>query len=423
MAQDSSSGSSVPLRLDDPTAAVRPAPSDPGLLFALALASISLISPLAVHLFMPAIPAVKAALQLSDALAQLTFSIALFTMAFATLVYGSLSDRYGRRPVLLSGLVLFLIGSAVSLMADSIVVLVLGRFIQAIGAGCGVTLGRAIAQDVYGRERLVKAIAYLTMAYTIGPMIAPLVGGVLIDAFGWRSVSVFALGAGGLIALHAYLAVFESRPPSPANRSGRAVWRDYLDLFRHLRFTCFVLQSGFCTASFLTAASAASSLLKDLLHRPSAEFGVYFLLFPLGFLSGSFITSRIGSRAANETMVLIGSLLSLAAVVVQSSLLLGGVVTPLTLFAPGFFITMAQGLSLSYAQAGAMATNPKLGGTAAGVGVFMQNFVGAAFAQLYGLLADGTVLPLVHTTAIAASCGLVVAIAPFYLARRRPVPV
>jgi MFS transporter, DHA1 family, multidrug resistance protein len=398
-----------------PSAAARPSAA-----FALALASISLIGPLAVHLFMPVIPAVKAALGLSDAFAQLTFSIALFTMAFATLVYGSLSDRYGRRPVLLSGLALFLIGSVVSVLANSIGALILGRFIQAIGAGCGVTLVRAIAQDVYGRDRLVKAIAYLTMAYTIGPMIAPLVGGVLIDAFGWRSVFGFALGAGGLIALNAYLAVFESRPPSPGNRAkNRAVWRDYLDLFRHLRFTAFVLQSGFCTASFLATASAASSLLKDLLHRPSSEFGLYFLLFPFGFLAGNFITSRIGNRAANETMVLAGSLLSLAAVATQSSLLLGGVVTPLTLFAPGFFITMAQGLSLSYAQSGAMATNPKLAGTAAGIGVFVQNFLGAAFAQLSGVLANGTVAPLAATTAISAGCCLLAGAAPFYLARRR----
>jgi DHA1 family bicyclomycin/chloramphenicol resistance-like MFS transporter len=132
-----------------------------------------------------------------------------------------------------------------------------------------------------------------------------------------------------------------------------------------------VLQSGFTTASFLTTATAASSLMKEMLHRPSTEFGMYFLLFPFGFLTGNFVTSRIGNRAANETMVLAGSLVSLTAVSVQSTLLLSGHVSPLTLFAPGFFITFAQGISLSYAQSGAMMTNPKLAGTAAGIGVFV----------------------------------------------------
>ena len=396
------------------------AKATPGPRFALALASISLIGPLAVHLFMPVIPAVKAALGLSDALAQLTFSVALFGMAFATLFYGSLSDHYGRRPVLLSGLALFLVGSALSAIATSVTPLVLGRLVQAIGAGCGVTLGRAIAQDVYGRERLVKAIAYLTMAYTIGPMISPLVGGLLIDAFGWRSVFGFALLLGGVIALIAYFAVFESRPPSAEQRRGGNVLRDYVELFRHVRFTAFVLQSGFMTGTFLVAATAASSLLKDLLHRPSAEFGFYFLLFPVGFLTGNFITSRIGGRAANETMVLLGSLVMAAAVVTQSSLLLSGRVVPLVLFAPGFFVTLAQGLSLPYAQSGAMATNVKLAGTAAGIGVFVQNFCGAAFAQLYGLFADGTVTPLLQTTAITALCGLIAGAVPFVMARRAP---
>ncbi|MGA8615699.1 MAG: multidrug effflux MFS transporter [Xanthobacteraceae bacterium] len=392
----------------------------PGPAFALALASISFIGPLAIHLFMPVIPAVKAALGISDALAQLTFSVALFVMAFATLVYGSLSDRYGRRPLLLSGLCLFLIGSAVSALAGSVLTLVIGRLIQAIGAGCGITLVRAIAQDVYGRN-LVKAIAYLTMAYTIGPMIAPIAGGILIDMFGWRSVFVFALAAGALITLNAYLAVFESRPPTPVSsrRAGQSVLRDYAVLFRNPTFTAFVLQSGFCTASFLVTATAASTLLKEMLHRPSTEFGFYFLTFPFGFLTGNFITSRIGTRIANETMVFAGSLLVLATVTAQSCVQLSGYITPLTLFVPGFFISMAQGISLPYAQAGAMAINPKLAGTAAGVGVFMQNFAGAAFAQLYGFLANGTVLPMAETTTITGLFCLIVGSAPFYMARRR----
>jgi DHA1 family bicyclomycin/chloramphenicol resistance-like MFS transporter len=118
-------------------------------------------------------------------------------------------------------------------------------------------------------------------------------------------------------------------------------------------------------------------------------------------------------------MVFAGSLLVLLTVTTQSFVQLSGHITPLTLFVPGFFISMAQGISLPYAQAGAMAINPKLAGTAAGIGVFMQNFAGAAFAQLYGFLANGTVLPLAETTAITGVFGLIVGVTPFYLVRRR----
>jgi DHA1 family bicyclomycin/chloramphenicol resistance-like MFS transporter len=389
---------------------------NPGRLFALALAAISLIVPLAVHLFLPVIPAVQAALGLSNALAQLTFSIALFSMAFATLVYGSLSDRYGRRPVLLSGLALFLIGSALSAFASSVSLLILGRVVQAVGAGSSITLVRAIARDVYGAGLLIKAIAYLTMAYTLGPLLSPMLGGVLIDMFGWRSVFGFAFVLGALITAFAYLAVPESHPPSLSVHSDGRVLRNYASLFGNIRFTGFVLQTGFATASFMVAATAASSLMKETLHHSSTEFGIYFVLFPLGLLSGNFVASRIGIRLANETMVLAGSLVCLAAVTTQSiSLLIYGL-APITLFAPGFFITFAQGLSLSYAQAGAMAVNPKLAGTAAGIGVFIQNFFGAAFAQLYGLLADGTAVPLIVTTALSGLLVVVVGIIPFVTA-------
>jgi DHA1 family bicyclomycin/chloramphenicol resistance-like MFS transporter len=391
--------------------------STPTAFFNLSLASISLIGPLAVHLFMPVIPAVKADLGLSDAMAQLTFSMALLGMAFAPLVYGSLSDRYGRRPLLLLGLSIFLVGSLISALADSLTVLILGRLAQAIGAGCGVTLVRTIAADVYGPSRLVKAIAYVTMFYTLGPMTSPMVGGFLIDLFGWRSTFAFALLLGSIVSAGAYFAIFESRPPNLIARSPRDMLRGYVLLFTQARFAGFVLQTGFLTGVFLAAATAAASFMKELLDRPAAEFGSYFVMFPVGFLFGNFISSRLGARVKNETMVLAGASLCLAAVIAQCGLFLSDVVTPLTLFVPGFFITLAQGISLPYSQAGAMMTNPQLAGTAAGIGVFVQNFCGAAFAQLYGLLADGTTAPLMITMMISAALGLIAGAIP--LARSR----
>ena len=378
-------------------------PKAPSRAFAVALGLIALITPLAVHLFFPVIPAVKVALGLSDAHAQFTFSIALFGMAFATLFYGSLSDRYGRRPMLLSGLSLFLIGSVVSAMAETANALLLGRLVQAIGAGCALTLVRAIARDAYRAEQLVKAIAYLTMFGTLGPMVSPFIGGLLTDTFGWRSVFVFALAAGGAITLTTYFVTVETHPPANRSKNDKSLMLGYTALFRRLRFNALVLNTGFNTGAFMVMASASASLMTELLHRPATEFGLYFLLFPVGFFVGNFISTRIGSRASIEAMVLSGSILALATVATQALVLSNGWIFPSALFIPGFFITMAQGISMPYAQVGAMAEIPRFAGTAAGIGVFMQNFCAAVFSQLYGLFADGTPRPMIM---IAVLCGL-----------------
>ena len=317
------------------------APRIPGKIFALALGLVALITPLAVHLFFPVIPAVKGAFGLSDAYAYLTFSIALFGMAIATLFYGSLSDRYGRRPVLLSGIALFLAGSVVSALAQTPEMLVVGRLIQAIGAGSGLALVRAIARDAYRAEHLVKAIAYLTMFGTLGPMVSPFIGGVLIDAFGWRSVFAFAVITGCAIALIAYVVLYETHLPASRTKSGESMLRSYAALFSRLRFNAFVLQSGFTTGSFMVMATASASLMTELLHRPATEFGLYFFLFPMGFFLGNLISSRVGNRVSTETMVLVGSALALAAVTAQGVVLSSGVLTPLAFFIPGTFITMA----------------------------------------------------------------------------------
>ena len=396
-------------------------PRTPGRSFALALGMVAFIGPLAVHLFFPVIPAVKAAFGLSDALAQFTFSIAVFGMGVATLVYGTLADQLGRRPVLLSGLMLFLVGTVASAAAMNVPMLVLGRLVQAVGAGCGVTLVRTIARDAYGPEKLVQAIAYLTMFYAIGPMIAPAVGGILVDAFGWRSVFAFALVAGSAITATVYAVVYETRPAAAASPAG-SVLRGYGELLAQPRFTALVLQTGFATATFLIVGSAAATLMKELLGRPATEFGLYFVLLPLGFMSGTIVSSRLGNRARTEAMVLAGSLICLAAVAVQAALLLTLPPAPLMFFLPGAVVTMAQGIALPYAQAGAMATIPRLAGTAAGIGVFVQQVAGALFAQLYGIIADGTPRPMIIATGLSAVLG-VAAGAAAYLAARRPAAV
>jgi DHA1 family bicyclomycin/chloramphenicol resistance-like MFS transporter len=162
--------------------------------------------------------------------------------------------------------------------------------------------------------------------------------------------------------------------------------------------------------------------MPEYLHRPATEFGLYFLLFPVGFMIGNLISSRLSHRVSIEFMVCVGSLLTFSAAAVLAGLMLSGAMTPLAIFLPGLFLTMGQGIALPYGQAGAMATIPRLAGTAAGIGVFMQFFCGAAFSQLYGFFANGTPGPMVAIAVSTAGLGLFVGVIPLILARRVPQP-
>jgi DHA1 family bicyclomycin/chloramphenicol resistance-like MFS transporter len=391
----------------------------PGKGFAVVLAAVGLISPLAIHLYLPVVPEIKAAFGVSDALAELSFSITLATMAVSTLVYGSLSDRFGRRPMLLSGLALFLAGSALSALAGSVFMLIAGRLVQAIGAGSCVTLTRAIARDAYGADRLVKAIAYLTMAYTLGPMIAPPMGGLLVDHWGWRSVFWFAFLAGGAITVAVGVVLPETKHRVTGGRGG--ILRDYRTLFADRRFAAFVLQSGFMTGTFFAMIAAGPFLMHERLGRSATEFGFYFFFYPAGYCIGNLISSRLAGRVSIEAMVVTGSLINFASVAAQAAIILGGGLSPLAIFVPGFFVTFAQGLALPNAQAGAMQVRPTLAGTAAGIGVFCQALGSAVFAQLYGMLADGTAAPMIGVAALAATLGVASGSVPI-LSRRAQRP-
>tara|TARA_B100000686_G_scaffold257466_1_gene269514 strand:+ start:240 stop:1445 length:1206 start_codon:yes stop_codon:yes gene_type:complete len=391
-----------------------------GALFLIVLAVITAFLPMALHLFFPALPSVKSEFEVAEATVNLTVSIPLFVMAFTSLIYGALSDHFGRRPILLGAIFLFIVGSTISAIAGNIWILILGRVIQAAGAGGSLGLARTIARDVFGADRLVKAMSYLTIAYTLGPMISAPIGGALVDMYNWRAVPVVAALFGIIMGFVCILVMFETHTKRKKNPQTYNPFFDFLALFKKIRFTSYVLQSGFSTAIFFTMATASSFLMIEYLERPASEYGLLFICFPAGFLVGSLISNRLSGVVSIEVMVLMGSFVMATGAVTQSAFLLLGIVTPLSIFLPGFIAISGQGIALPNAQAGAINVVGSLAGTAAGIGAFCQLFAAALSTQIFGLFADGTPFPMAIVVTAISVAVVIVGYIPFSLRKRDP---
>ncbi|MBN06641.1 MAG: hypothetical protein CMM45_02255 [Rhodospirillaceae bacterium] len=395
-----------------------PKPRPFGNFFFFVLVLVTIIGPLSLHLFFPSTPSVKAEFNVSESVAQLSVSAPMFVMAFMTLIFGYLADRLGRRRVLIGGILLFSIGGAISIAAETIWFLIFGRLVQAAGGACGITLARIIARDKYGQDQLVRAIAYLTMGYSLGPIFAPPIGGYLVEMFGWRSVLILALVAGLKIVTLVYFFIDETKPTkalkSDQDNEARSILKDFILLFRDIKFTSLTFQIGLSTGAFFTLATGAAFIMMENLGRPATEYGLYFTLLPCGYLLGNFVSGRVGSRVSIETMVLVSTAIMVAAISSFATFTFAGILSPMTLFGFGSALTFGQGMSTAYAQSGLLRVPSNLTGTAGGIGAFAQMFGAAVLSQLYGFLADGTVNTLVIIVGAATILALIAATINFF---------
>ena len=375
-------------------------PDRPSRFIFTALVAITFIAPLANHMFIPAMPVVKEAFAIGNGLAFATLAVVMITMAFVTPLYGGFSDQWGRKRLLIIGLVIYTAGALMCLVAPDIWSFLAGRVLQGAGAGCGVVLARAIARDVYGMERIASVIANLTAAYVLGPLLMPIVGGFLADAFGWRALFIMIVVAGVvLLALVVFLLPETHRPTADRGRAGavvRSTLQNYWMLLRIRRFTAYALVPGLLSGAFFSLATASSFLARENLGVSAEEYGFWFLMLAGGFMAGNFMSGRIGNRATVTFMTVCGSILFVAIVIgmgIAHAFL--GLTSMLMLMVPGFLLGIAQGKCLPYAQAGAMQVNPSLAGSASGAVVFSQLFCAGMGELAVGFLADGTLTPVI----------------------------
>lgn len=372
------------------------------------------IGPASFQIFLPSLPAIRDGFGVDAGTAQLALSLSMLGIAAATLAYGSLADRFGRRPVLLAGMALLLIGSLICAASPTIEVLIAGRVIQAAGGASGMVVSRAIVLDLYGRERAGQVMAGLLAAMMIAPMLATPIGGLLNDMVGWRA-NFLAIAAAALMTLAlVFSRLPETRAASDRGRDARSprLIDDYRRLIASRCFNGFALQGAFAMAAFTAFMTAAPYAMTGTLRLSGTEVGIAFVLVSVGFAAGSLTASRLPDTLKLWRRALVGSAAGLAAAGVGLALALGGIWTVWALVAPAAAFGFATGITMPASQAGAIGAVPELSGTASGLSGFFGTFLAAGATQVVGSLSDGTPLPVaIGMAALAASSLAAAAIA------------
>lgn len=386
------------------------------------LVAVTASGPLALNIFVPSMPGMVAAFDSDFATVQWTLTLYLVGVALGQLIYGPLSDRYGRRPLLLAGMTLFCLASAGAAVAGSIEWLIALRLAQALGACAGMVLTRAIVRDVHVRERAASALGYITMAMAVAPAMAPAIGAYLEVWFGWRASFVLVAVIAVAVTLASWRYLRETNP----HRGGRfnllALLRDDWRLARTPAFLGFAGATAFSSGAFFAFVGGAPYVVVHLIGGDPRDYGIHFALVSVGFMTGSFCAGRISARLGVERMVPLGIAIALAGVALLAAWTLAGTLSLLSLFAPMFLIAIGHGISQPNSIAGAVSVNPRAAGAASGLVGFGQMLVGGCFTVLVGRLLTDSVLPLVAIMA----CSTIAAMASYLIAqaatRRRSDP-
>jgi DHA1 family bicyclomycin/chloramphenicol resistance-like MFS transporter len=264
------------------------------------LVAMSGVGSLSLNILVPALPSLAMKFDADPAHVELTVSLYILGLAAAQLIFGPLSDRFGRRRVVLAGLALATVASTSAIFAGGIASLVAWRVLQSLGASSGQTIGRAIIRDLYERDRAASMIGLVTSVVVLMPMAAPLIGGILDTLLGWEAVFVFSAALSVLVLAWAALALPETHKGTGERNRFRS---DLRALAASPRFFGYALCAGLGSAPFFSFLGGAPHVVISMLGRTSAEYGLWFFIPSLGFMAGNFIVSRVATRLGIDMMI------------------------------------------------------------------------------------------------------------------------
>ncbi len=377
--------------------------SGPGLMAMLVM--LGFCGPFALQIFLPSMPGLVSEFDTDHAAVQLTISLYLATFAVAQLGFGPLSDRFGRRRVILGGMVVYVVAPIICANAASIEILAAGRMLQAVGACAGLMFARVVSRDLFGRDRAAGVIGFITMSTALIGVTTPLLGGWIDVTFGWR-VSFWLTSGYGFVVFCITLRWFPETHPGGRGTNVLATFREGFALLRSPVFLGYA-GHGTCTLSaWYAMVSGLPFVMVDALGQPTTAFGAYFPLLSLGYMAGNLITARAAGNWGIQRLMNGGlgfALLACPAMIVWCVVFQPA---PLALFVPMGLISLGHGMSQPAATSAAIGVNPAVAGSAAGFMGFGQWLVAAMTAQVVGMTQDGTIWPttivVVGFTALSA---------------------
>jgi DHA1 family bicyclomycin/chloramphenicol resistance-like MFS transporter len=374
------------------------------------------IGPTTLNIVVPALPQMANRLASDVATIQLTVTVYLLALATGQLLMGPLSDRFGRRPVILAGLALTVAASILAIMMPTVGSLIVARVLQALGASAGLVVSRAIIRDLFDRNRAAAMIGLVATVMVVVPTFSPLIGGLLDTGFGWESIFVFTAITSAMIVIWAAIALPETRALNAPHGERPSFFNDLASLSRSMTFWGYVGVASFGSATFFAFLGGGAHVIVTLMERSPAEYGVWFAIASIGYMAGNFGASRLSTRLGIDKMIWWGIGFEMAGVVIAALLAIFAMHWgPVIVFGPQLIVNFGNGLLLPGAISGAVSVRAQAAGTAAGITGFSQMALGAAIAQYAGtLMAESpSVVPLALlmvglVVALALSFGLLV---------------
>lgn len=377
--------------------------------FTVFLGALTAVGPLSTDMYLPSLPAIAETFGASTGATQLTLSVHLIGFAGSQLFYGPLSDRYGRRVVLIFGFLLYMVGCFVSLFVASIEQLILARLLQAVGGGASVVLARAIVRDLYEGADAGQMLARMAAIMGLVPALAPMLGGVVQDLHGWKANFV-AMGAFGAVLLLIVVTSFDEtlHPSRRQSAAPLVILINYRRLLADRGYLKYLVIACACFSGLFAFISGSSFVLQGQYGLTPVLYGLCFGAMAGGYVAGSLTGGKLVRRIGIDATLKVGG----ASAALGGLLMLAGfliVPSALAIVLPVIIYGFAVGLTMPQSMAGALTPYPHIAGTASSLLGFVQAMAGAVAGIYVGHAVDGGPAVMVGTMAVMGVLTLAVA--------------